>query len=246
MQARFPTWKLAAFIILSVCDFITTFLLLSYTDGAVYESNPVANSWLEQSGWVGLAVFKVLIVFGVAGIAVYMFQRRPRVAHDLLAIGCGAVIVAVVTGAGIAISHAGPPIDDSQVHIDSPDSPAEWEDRYMEYQMALDNAAAGLDLNEIDVPEAVSLLKETSLGNDEEWIKSLTFAYPGLENGSALLAAEAIQHTVTLQLRTPRAADLAQRLEGQLRQHYGVTHEFPYQRLLHLKVPRSTSQGSSN
>src|SRR5688572_7403344 len=111
MHSNFPRWKLAAFVLLSVCDFLTTWLLISRSEEGVYESNPVANSWLQQGGWIGLAIFKAIIVAAVAGIAIYMYYRRPRIAHDLLAIGCGAVVVAVLTGTSIAVSHVPPPIE---------------------------------------------------------------------------------------------------------------------------------------
>ena len=53
---------LAVFLALSLTDFVQTFALITGSDGAVYEANPIADAWLAKHGWTGLAAFKAGIV----------------------------------------------------------------------------------------------------------------------------------------------------------------------------------------
>src|SRR5262249_28496693 len=94
-----------------------TYILLTQQNGTVYESNPIAHHTLSQGGWAGLALFKAAIVAFVIGVAVFVYQRRPRAAHGLLTIACVAVMFAVLTGASIAASARAKSADESEVMI---------------------------------------------------------------------------------------------------------------------------------
>jgi hypothetical protein len=235
MQTQFPKWKLILFALLSACDFIITYSLLSHSDGEVYETNPLANQWLQANGWVGLAAFKALIVFTVGVIATYVYYRRPRTAHDLLALACGAVVVAVVSGMTICITTTGKAAANERGNatrnLPRPE-PGEKE-LPLDYNTLLDIAASKLATKKTDLNRAVELLHKSSKANDAKWIESLRKAYPGLEDRS-LLAADLIQHSVGLRIRTPIAKDLAERLEKEFVALYSVTPHLPYQQILHL------------
>jgi hypothetical protein len=100
----FPRWKLVAFVFLNACDLLLTYVLISRSRGTVYESNPLADQWLRHNGWIGLALFKLASVLVVAGLAAWVYRLRPQMAHDLVAIACGCVVVAVFSGTTIAMS----------------------------------------------------------------------------------------------------------------------------------------------
>jgi len=236
MPSSFPKWKLSAFTLLSVCDFAVTYFLLSRSKGTVYESNPVANEWLQQGGWIGLAVFKSAIVFAVAIIATYLFYRRPRIAHDLLAVGCGAVIVTVLTGATIAVTRTNRPLDEEN---SAPAISTRLHDKIadrgtVQYMVVMDDVAVRLVSREYSLQQCAEHLRSTELAQDPAWIESLRRVYPGVKGDSALLAAELIQHAVGSRLRQPIAASLAERLENEFRLLYGTVPKFPYRRMLHL------------
>ncbi len=235
MHTRFPKWKLTTFILLSICDFVITYLLLSHSQGEVYETNPVANQWLENNGWIGLAAFKAVIVAAVALIATYLHCRRPRIAHDLLAIGCGAVIVAVLSGTTIAMSQLefAPPEDPSPAMDHTAHQPIDLDLRREEYLANLDEASSWLSSGEWTLAKGVARLEEAELAKDREWLASLRRAYPGLNDG-ALIAADLMQHTISLHIRMPKAVELAERLEKQFRELYGVLPKLPYRPLLLL------------
>jgi Domain of unknown function (DUF5658) len=236
MKSNFPKWKLGAFALLSACDFFTTYLLLSSNDEAVYESNPVANSWLQSGGWLGLALFKMAIVVIVGFIATYLYYRRPRVAHDLLAVGCGAVVVAVLTGTSIAFSRSSLPQEEAAIFVvDVAPQRANPDPRTVDYAQKMDEAVVGLITREIDLPQAVELLSRTQLAKEPSWIRALHRAFPGVRDERALLAADLIQNAVISSLRTPQAAALADRLEDELQRHYGVVHAFSYRSRLQHK-----------
>jgi hypothetical protein len=84
---------LVLFVTLSACDFLFTYLLVEGSDGAVYEANPVAASWLADHGWVGLAAFKALAVCVVIGAVVLIVRRKPAVG---VAVACAACLATAV------------------------------------------------------------------------------------------------------------------------------------------------------
>ncbi len=92
-RTRLLLTGLAIFAVLSVTDFIQTYALISGSDGAVYEANPVANAWLERHGWNGLAAFKVGVVLVFTATAVLITLRRPRAGAGVIALGCAALLV---------------------------------------------------------------------------------------------------------------------------------------------------------
>lgn len=83
---------LALFAILSVTDFVQTYVLVRGTGGWVYESNPVANEWLSRYGWSGLAVFKAGAVLVVAGAVGLLAVRRPGAGVAVVAAACTALL----------------------------------------------------------------------------------------------------------------------------------------------------------
>lgn len=230
----FPKGKLTAFALLSVCDFAITYLLLSGNRGAVYESNPVANQWLTQGGWLGLAVFKVALCSAVAVITTFLYYRRPRIAHDVLALACGAVVVAVLSGATIAVTkpravleEGGPETGNGMNRVSSGDP------RTSEYVANLRSAGNKLAAKEWTLAEGVEHVRDALLAGDPVWIDSLRSTYPGLED-RALLAADLLQQTVSTRVRMLNAVALANRLENEFRELYGIVPTLPYRLMLRL------------
>ncbi len=91
--------KLGLFVVLSVSDLAMTYGLLSSSDGAFYESNPIASAWLARFGWAGLISFKAGIVVVVAALNVVIALHRPDVASSVLTFACAVVAVVVAYSA---------------------------------------------------------------------------------------------------------------------------------------------------
>jgi hypothetical protein len=87
---------LVLFSILSLTDFAQTYVLIGAGDGSVYEANPVANAWLQQHGWSGLAAFKLGAVVVFLGAASLLMVRRPRTGAGVLALGCSALLLVTI------------------------------------------------------------------------------------------------------------------------------------------------------
>lgn len=103
--------KLFVFSLLSLADLGLTLHLLSQGGGRVYESNPIAGAWLEAFGWAGLAAFKILMVFLVAGACVVIARYRPVVAGRVLQLAClatGSVVVYSFFLSGAVSPHPAP------------------------------------------------------------------------------------------------------------------------------------------
>jgi cytochrome bd-type quinol oxidase subunit 2 len=79
---------LIVFALLGVIDLIYTFTL----DGQVYESNPLAATWLKNYGWGGLAIFKALTTLVVAAIVLIIRRHNPRTAAVLATAACLSVL----------------------------------------------------------------------------------------------------------------------------------------------------------
>ena len=90
----FCIFGLGLYVALSVADFILTFALLS--DGIAYESNPIAASFLDTHGWLGLAAFKTVLVLVFVGSVGFVARRRKRVGALLAVYGCAILIGVVV------------------------------------------------------------------------------------------------------------------------------------------------------
>src|SRR5437879_6238677 len=87
---------------LSFLDLALTYHLLQRGGGHVYESNPVANAWLSNYGWAGLALFKLLTMGLVIVVAVVLSARRPRAANSILTFACSTVALVVVYSCSLA------------------------------------------------------------------------------------------------------------------------------------------------
>lgn len=87
--------KMTAFCGLSTLDLFCTYRLIQLSGGQVYESNPIAHAWLALGGWMGLAFFKIVMVFIVIACSLYVGQSRPRAAGGILVFACLAVAFVV-------------------------------------------------------------------------------------------------------------------------------------------------------
>lgn len=236
MSGTFPTWKLVIFALLSVGDFSMTYFLLSNQESGVYESNPVAEQTLAGYGWVGLALFKSAIVMSVVGIAIYLHRRRPRIAHDLLAVGCGAVVVAILSGGSIAIAiaHEVKLAEEEQHQVEfgnyGTGNLPPMED---EYAFRLEELAHNLVHEQTTLEQATHDLQELRIAQNLDWYISLREVYPGLSN-PACLSAELVQCTMESRIRSAGSRRLAARLEAEFQNLYGFVPQLPYHRLLPL------------
>jgi hypothetical protein len=93
---------LIGFLILSGLDFLLTSHLLFSSDGAVYESNPLAGWFFSEFGWRGLAAFKLVSVLGVMSLALTIYRYRPRTGQHLLAFGCAILGLVVAYSSALA------------------------------------------------------------------------------------------------------------------------------------------------
>ena len=83
---------LVAFAALSATDFAQTYALIHAGGGSVYESNPVADAWLERYGWMELAAFKAGAVLALVGSVALLVGRSRRAAVGVAGFGCAALL----------------------------------------------------------------------------------------------------------------------------------------------------------
>jgi hypothetical protein len=83
------------FVVASLADLALTTWLLNVHADSVVESNPVANWWLDNYGFAGMAFFKAFTVV-VVGLACHVLARsRPRLSKGVLSFACLTVLAVV-------------------------------------------------------------------------------------------------------------------------------------------------------
>jgi hypothetical protein len=112
MFGRIPNLGLMSlFVFLSMADLALTGELLHSSHGSIYESNPVANWWLNAYGWPGLVGFKLFIVLFIVSLVALISRLRPKTAGRFLGFACAALTVVVIYSGNLLWSHklgAGP------------------------------------------------------------------------------------------------------------------------------------------
>lgn len=94
--------RLTLYSLLSIADLGLTYALIQQGNGEVYESNPIAEAWLNSYGWTGLALFKLAIILIVAAVAAIVSRSRPRTGGHILTFAC--LAVALVVGYSLHLS----------------------------------------------------------------------------------------------------------------------------------------------
>jgi uncharacterized membrane protein len=90
---RLPVALLGLFIVLSFCDLVLTWLVISKSNGEIIESNPIAAVWLRRFGWQGLIIFKAAAMSVVIAVTILLNPRRPILARVTLGACCALMMV---------------------------------------------------------------------------------------------------------------------------------------------------------
>lgn len=100
----------ALFILVNVLDFATTYYMLMHReqgDGSFYESNPVAQYFLNHWGVKGLLLFKMAVVAFVCVVAQIVATKKASSARLLLVAGTIVVSIVVVYSLKLFLHHVG-------------------------------------------------------------------------------------------------------------------------------------------
>lgn len=91
------------YLLASMLDVVFTYLLL-YGEGPMVftESNPVARYFLQESGFLGMVVFKIALVLMVAINCQVIARKRPTTALRLMQFA-GVTVAGVVAWSGFLL-----------------------------------------------------------------------------------------------------------------------------------------------
>jgi hypothetical protein len=103
---------LLTLLLLSLADLFLTWRLIQGSDGQVLESNPLANWWLANYGWGGMAAFKLAMFLIIGGLAGLIAWRRPQTGERILVFSCGAQSAVVLYSVLLSGLVEGPPGQD--------------------------------------------------------------------------------------------------------------------------------------
>jgi hypothetical protein len=87
-RSSVPFIRMLLFAALSFADLYLTRELLTRGHGKVYESNPIADAWLNRYGLDGLVFFKMGALTVVGVVALFLSTYRPRAGRWLLNFAC--------------------------------------------------------------------------------------------------------------------------------------------------------------
>jgi hypothetical protein len=220
-----PHRRLFLFVLLSALDLALTWILIHSGDGQVYEGNPVANWWLENSGWFGLAAFKLAAVSLVGGLSVIIACHRPRVGGFVLSFGCAVLIVAVLYSSSLAACIKRPTsrLAAEELHrwqeknrlLDS------QKEQIFAYRSLRNELAEELLNQRCNLREAVAVLAASERGQDAHWLVTLRKQYPGLTDEQCL-AANLVEYTRWSLQNEPLLAEVSFRLDLEFMTVYGI------------------------
>jgi hypothetical protein len=199
-------WKLALFAALSAADFVLTWCLLERHAGSFYESNPLAQWFLAQSGWAGLAAFKAAIVVVVVSAALLVFRRRAGAGRGVLTFACLATGLVVVYS-GLLLhrpSAASRTQDEGTIAAVGQQLDGEFQ-ILSEYRRLVEQLGEDYYHGRCTLEEAADRLAATQRACDPRWIKLLQRRYPNRPYRECL-AANMLDH---LRIRLDFAAQQA-------------------------------------
>jgi hypothetical protein len=226
---KFQHRKLLLFVLLSLADLVITCSLIARGGGAIYETNPVANAWLDAYGWKGLALFKAGMVVVIVGIAVLVSVYRPQTSARLLGFACLTTFVVVVyscyvaRAAGVYSGEAR--ADETQalkarlqrLEFDSAIRKAHWQ-RMM-------HLCGKLTSGERNLKQVVDELRRGPTGVADAWLALYRSRYPRLSDEQYLGIFLVQQARIINGYRGPAVlARISATLEDQFVEAFGVPY----------------------
>lgn len=203
--------QLALFAVLNLADLGLTRLLLGQGVSAVYEGNPLAAWLLARLGWAGLAAFKFTTALLVAGAAVAVFYRRPRLGVGVLGFAC-VTLAGVVAYSTLLLGATALFGGNARAHEARVVRQRQELDRGFEsvagFEALKDFLARELIAGRCSIPEAVDRLMTSDKRYDAVWMKAVRRMY-GLESDRDCMAANFMNHVMRLVKREPELAERA-------------------------------------
>jgi hypothetical protein len=181
----------AVFVGLSLLDLCLTWSLVEYSYGCAYEANPAAAWILNEFGWFGVAVFKLVCTATVVFLGIWISRRRARLGGVLFA--AASAILLFVTGYSFSLWTSPVWASDDfenlrQLHDQSESLEQQRRDVQV-YSRTAEGLARELLAGRVSLADATRALAErlTSLSYDP--LRYLRARYEGLSDEACLSAS---------------------------------------------------------
>ncbi|HKB40034.1 MAG TPA: DUF5658 family protein [Gemmataceae bacterium] len=212
------------FAVLNLLDLALTWNLLRQSPGLVTEGNPLAGWWLNCFGWPGLAAFKLGSVLVPLLLLAAVARHRPAAANRALAFGCAVLLGVVLYSALLARWAATPPAQADVARLARAEAKKQQLEQEMErrkeFREDLERLGEDLRAGRRKLDEAVSVLWESELVEDPDWLQRVKESYSCPTEDESLAALLMDDTLASLQPGTDEGA-LANRLEAEYRACYG-------------------------
>jgi hypothetical protein len=206
------------FALLGLADLTFTWALLQQGRGQVYEANPVAAWCLRHHGWVGLGVFKAVMLLSGSGVSAAISLRRPGTAGRVLAVGCVATASVVVYSGYLATACAAP-LEELRGAQDQQERIEARQVQVREVAVLLQRLAESLAGDHQSLAEAVAELEPAARANGD-WVGALRLTYPD-RSASQCLALCLMRRCLDSGLDEDQHNALAVRLSAAFRSLFG-------------------------
>jgi len=170
------------FALLSLGDLALTWWLLEHSGRVIFEGNPVADWWLNQFGWSGLAGFKAAMVLLVIILTTLIARQRPRAASRTLRFACAALVLVMLHS--VALGRTAQTVDKfvEDVNNDLEELNRQARARtakIVAYFHLLAEVTGDVSSGKVSVSEAVERLANSPRAKDGDYLQSLVRRHPG-------------------------------------------------------------------
>ena len=194
--------KLCLFLVLSLSDFVLTWLLL-YRGGGAYESNPAAAWCLQRFGWTGLIAFKLGMCLAATLLIAAVSRSRPRAAGRILYFAC-ASLLAVVVYSGTLVPEVFAQAEREESIEARRETLEDGFSRYRAYDALLNELRDQLCADRCTLIDAVRALLETEHARTPQWHQCHASHYRGYAKPelAAIRLIAAVRETPHVPLRS--------------------------------------------
>jgi hypothetical protein len=204
---------LALFVVLSLADFVLTWVLIEHKDPGIVEGNPVARWYLTALGWPGLFAYKAATVVTAILILGLVARHRPRLAGHVLTLACAALTATVLYSGLLTVLR--PASDDDLADVTFAADP-----EHVAYKQLMIGLQEDLLSGRRSLRDAAQMLQDSPWARNPEFTHARRLAFPGRSEDECFGAMLVVNTVANLYETDPQTKPAAEQLLRQFQATY--------------------------